>query len=371
MIVQAFLRWAEKAKTPERARAAKALARAFLMERITPQERGAAATALNYILDDPSPMVRLALAEAVAGSAHAPRTVVLSLAEDQPEIAATILLGSPALTDDDLVDLIGRGSATTRALIAARPGLSRPVAAALAEVGEAAEVAILLENPDVTLGRFILERIALRHGHDCDIRRMLLGLDDLTANARHSLMQHVGRALAGFGLVQAVVGERRLERIVQDAKETATVALIGMAQTSELQALVEHLRGEGRLTPAFLMHALCSGKVDFIAAALVCLTGLEERRTRAILAGGRAHAIRALYESAGLSRDISTVFVEATLLWRSAHGEAAGLPHIAEDLLRRFRTSDNLAVNELMAMVEKLKVAEERQQARANAVLAA
>ncbi len=84
MIVQAFLRWVEGAKTSDRACAARALARAFLMERITSRERDAAAMALNYLLDDPSPVVRLALAESLCASAAAPRTVVLSLAEDQP-----------------------------------------------------------------------------------------------------------------------------------------------------------------------------------------------------------------------------------------------------------------------------------------------
>ncbi len=371
MIVQAFLRWVEGAKTSDRARAARALARAFLMERITSRERDAAAMALNYLLDDPSPVVRLALAESLCASAAAPRTVVLSLAEDQPEIAATILVNSPALTDDDLVDLIGRGSATNRALIAARPKLSRGVAAAIVEVGEAVEVAVLLDNPDVKLGRGTLERIAQRHGHDCGVRTVLLERDDLPANARHSLMQHVGRALVGFGLVQALVGEQRVERIVHEAKEVATVAMIGAVEAGELPALVEHLRREGRLTPAFLMHALCSGKVDFIAAALVSLSGLEERRVRAIVAGGRAPAIRALYESAGLSREISPVFVEATLIWRGAHAVASGVHDVAEELLGRFRHAGTPAIGELLAMVEKLRIAEERQAARASATLAA
>ncbi len=371
MIVQAFLRWAEGAKTSERARAARALARAFLMERITARERDAAAMALNYLLDDPSPVVRLALAETLCASAAAPRTVVLSLAEDQPEIAATIIINSPALEEDDLVDLIGRGTVTTRALIAARPHLSRGAAAALVEVGEAAEVAVLLDNPDVRLGRGTLERIAQRHGHDCGVRTVLLERDDLPANARHSLMQHVGRALVGFGLVQALVGEKRVERIVHEAKESATVAMLGSVETVELPALVEHLRRDGRLTPAFLMHALCSGKVDFIAAALVALSGLEDRRVRAIVAGGRAHAIRALYESSGLSRDISPVFVEATLVWRGAHAASSGVHDVADELLRRFRHAQAPAIGELLAMVDKLRISEQRQLARASATLAA
>src|SRR3546814_12476231 len=72
----------------------------------------------------------------------------------------------------------------------------------------------------------------------------------------------------------------------------------------------------GRLTPALLIQALCSGKVDFFAAAMVCLSGLDEQRVRALLATGRMHAVRALFESIGLGRAVATVFVEATMLRR-------------------------------------------------------
>ena len=68
MIVAAFLRWVETAKAGDRARAANALARAFLRSAMAPQERRAAHVALIYLLDDPSPRVRLALAEATSDS---------------------------------------------------------------------------------------------------------------------------------------------------------------------------------------------------------------------------------------------------------------------------------------------------------------
>ena len=48
-----------------------------------------------------------------------------------------------------------------------------------------------------------------------------------------------------------------------------------MAETvyaDEIPALVEHLRMSGRLTPAFLIHALCAGNVDFFASAVVSLS---------------------------------------------------------------------------------------------------
>lgn len=345
------------------------------MARITPHERAAAAMAMTYLLDDPSPRVRLALAEVLADTPKAPRTVVMSLAEDQPEIASTIILRSPALTDADLVDLVGRGSTMTRALVASRINLSRAVSAAIAEVGEWAEVLTLLENPGAEISRITLKRLAERHGADGDIRSLLLHRDELPADARHLLMLRVSEALAGFDLVRVSIGDERAQRVTREARDAGTVSLAGSTAVAELPALVEHLRIDGRLTPAFLMHALCSGKVDFIAAALVNLSGLDDRRVRSILSTGRMHALRALYEATGLPRDVSAVFVEATLLWRRASTLPVGtmLQSVSTQLLDRFRSErlDATAEGELLEMVEKLNIAEQRQMARDYATLAA
>jgi hypothetical protein len=52
------------------------------------EERCAADAAMTLLLDDPSPKVRLALAEAVASSRTAPPQIVTALAGDQYEIAS-------------------------------------------------------------------------------------------------------------------------------------------------------------------------------------------------------------------------------------------------------------------------------------------
>jgi hypothetical protein len=80
------------------------------------------------------------------------------------------------------------------------------------------------------------------------------------------------------------------------------------------------------------------------------------------------HAVRALYESAGLKRDVSRIFVEATLLWREASRAAFGkkLESITLRILKSFARARNPfgAGQELLDMVEKLHVAEQRQKAR-------
>jgi uncharacterized protein (DUF2336 family) len=375
LIVEAFLRWVETAKAGDRARAANALGRAYLQSEMLPEERKAAEMAMTFLLDDPSPRVRLALAEAVAWSQETPRAIILALAEDQLEIACHALTCSPVLSDTDLVDLAARGSSVVRILIAARPSISRAVSAALAEVGDEEEVLCLLENEGAAIAPQSLKRIAERLGDCCDTRNLLLDRTDLPADARQLLTQHVSNALVAFPLAQAAVGTARLQRISREAAQSATVSLAGEIEAHEIADLVEHLRLAGDLTPSFLMHALCSGKVDFFASAIVNLTGCAENRVWSILAMGRSHAVRALYEKAGLSHEISAVFVEATLHWRESSRKTSGtrLFNVCGSLLERFRHVGGThgAVGELLDMVERLHIAEQRQSARDYASMTA
>ncbi|MET0747474.1 MAG: DUF2336 domain-containing protein [Rhizobium sp.] len=368
LIVEAFLRWTETAKVSDRARAANALGRAYLGTTMPAAERDAAEMAMTYLLDDPSPRVRLALAEALAHAATAPRNVILSLAADQPEIAAQVILCSPLFADADLVDLAARGDSVTRVLIASRGTIGASVTAAMAEIGDEEEILCLLENRGACWSRPALKRVAERLGDCAEIRCLLLETPDLPSDARHLLMQHVSDALSDYPLVQATLGERRLKHVTREAGEAGSVMIAGAVHHDDIGSLVEHLRVAGRLTPAFLMHTLCTGKVDFFAGAVVNLSGCSDRRVRSILGTGRLHAVRALYESAGLSRDISTLFVEATMLWRHASRSTleSMLENVSQRLLRRFGRHDgaSTAAKDLLVMVEKLHIAEQRQSAR-------
>ena len=371
VIVEAFLKWSETARVADRAKAANALARAYIRSGMGPDEKRAAMMAMTYLLDDPSPKVRLALAEALSTASDVPRSIILSLAEDQAEISATVIMNSPVMTDDDFIELAGRGDSFRRSLIASRPQVSRLVSAAIAAVGDEPEIVLLLENRDNQFAAATLRNIARRHGKSSEVRSLLLDQGDLPADVRHLLMQEVSEALSSHDLVRAIIGEGRAARITREANEVGTLLIAGRAEEADIPALVEHLRAGCQLTPAFLMHALCAGRVDFIASVLVNLTGIEDRRVRAVLSTSRMHAVRALFEAAGLHRSISTVFVEATLLLRRAARSASATEQsIAAELLKRFRSSNGqrTAASDLMDQVEKLVISEQRQIARSYAV---
>src|SRR5581483_10274097 len=188
MIVRDFLQWIRTAPAGERSEATSALARAYLYSDLSPDDLGAAEGAMLMLLDDPSPLVRRALADALAASPNAPPAIVLALAADQPQIAAPVYALSPLFVDADLVDAAATAGAVVQAAIASRAALPRAVAAAIAEVGTAEACLILVENLDADIAPFSIDRIVDRFGHLAALREALLVRDDLPAATRQALV---------------------------------------------------------------------------------------------------------------------------------------------------------------------------------------
>ena len=88
MIVRQFLQWVRTAPAGERAAATSALARAYLYSDLSADDRAAAEGAMIMLLDDISPLVRRALAEALAASEKAPPAIIHALTTDQPTLAS-------------------------------------------------------------------------------------------------------------------------------------------------------------------------------------------------------------------------------------------------------------------------------------------
>jgi uncharacterized protein (DUF2336 family) len=316
MVVAHFLRWIDTAKAADRAAAAAALARAYLGGELEFEDRCAAEAALTFLLDDPSAKVRHAMAEALSMSPHAPAQVIAALAADQPDVASVVLARSPVLTDADLIDRIAAGDGRIQAAIAMRPAVSMGVAAALAEIGAADACRTLLANHGATIAALSYRRMAERFGDDGPVRESLLADPMLPPDSRHLLLTKVGEALKGSPLVVALMGKARAERVTRDACLRASITVIDGTGTAELGALVEHLRLRGDLTPGFVVRAVAMGKIDFLGAVLVSLTGQGSERVRALLISGRDGALTALLRSAALPAATHAAILTALHVWR-------------------------------------------------------
>ena len=118
MVVSHFLKWVNTAKVAERSAAAAALARAYVDHDLPFEDRCAAEAALTLLLDDPSSKVRLALADTLSMSHHAPAQIISALAADQAEVAALVLSRSPLFSEADLIGRVAGGQPVIQKVIA-------------------------------------------------------------------------------------------------------------------------------------------------------------------------------------------------------------------------------------------------------------
>lgn len=275
MIIREFLAWTQNASAGSRAEATTALARAYLYGDLSADEAWEAKTALLSLLDDPSPVVRRALAETCAASARTPRPLVVALSCDVPEVARLVLARSPVLTDADLVDAAALGDETTRAVIAARHHLSHSVSGALAEIGELDTLVVLAGNPTakITAGRML--RMIERRGGEAALREALLRRSDLPPEVRYAIGLAVAEALSMFVTERGWLGTERCDRMRREASERVALETCDGSGAAGVARLVTHLRTTHQLTAGLILRAVLSGRTDFVQAALADLSGQD------------------------------------------------------------------------------------------------
>ena len=296
-IVRRFLAWAQCADAGDRAEAASALARAYLYSDLSPSMRAEAAVAMTALLDDPSAIVRRALAEALASAREAPRHLVVALAADQSDVAAAVLGRSPVLTDAELVDCAAIGDVVAQCAIARRPNLGPGAAAALVEVGEIEAALTLIGNLNVDLPPSALRRLFERFGDDAETREALLARP-LQASLKADIAAATARALSATAA--RWLSRERAERIAREVCEQAIATIAASCGKEERAELVRGLRKNRALTPALLLRSLLGGERDLFAAALAELTGMPLRRVAALMFDPRGEGFAALARKAGL-----------------------------------------------------------------------
>jgi uncharacterized protein (DUF2336 family) len=369
MIVRDFLQWVRTAPASERAEATSALARAYLYSELSTDDLAAAEGAMLMLLDDPSPLVRRALADALAASPGAPPAVVIALAGDQPQIAAPVYALSPLFVDADLVDAVASGGATVQVAIASRAMLPRSVAAALAEVGSAEACLLLVENPHAEIAPFSIDRIVERFGHLAAMREALLARDDVPAATRHALVAKLSETLAGFVASRAWLDAEHARRVAREACEKATVTIAAETPEHEIRPLIRHLCASGQLTAGLVLRALLSGNIVLFEEALAELADIPVARVAGLVHDRGTAGLRALFDRAGLPASTYPAFKEAIEAMRETYacescGGARLKRRMVERVLTRCEDQELSELAPLMTLLRRFATEAARDEAR-------
>ena len=342
MLIRRFIRWSATASSEARAQGTAALARSFATGELDPAEHLEGETALIALLDDPVPLVRLAMAVELCSMPDLPRALLAGLVADRSDIAAIMLEFSPVPSVAELVDAVALGDAAVQAAVARRHGIDVRLAAALAEVAGADACLALCRNGSAPLPSCAVDRMLERFGAHAELRAALADRADLRPAQRHALARHTAQQLAGFASRCGWLPPERAARIAADATEQACVTVVAALPVdtrgaADRATFVAQLRHRGALTPALMLRALLCGSFGFLEAAFSELSGMPVPRVAGLLRASRGLGFRSLFDRAGLPAPLRAVFVAAL--------EAAP-PHEGTGALQRRRVSGALSACE-------------------------
>jgi uncharacterized protein (DUF2336 family) len=321
------------------------------------------------MLDDPSPLVRQAMANVFARSAEAPAAIVQALSLDQPSVALPVLEHSPLLIDADLVDIVATGDCETQRAVARRAKLPTSVCAAIAEVGSAAAALELIENPYAELAPFSWDRIVERHGHLAAIRESMLVLDGLPAATRAALVAKLSETLAQFVVARNWLSADRAGRLAVEARDRSTLNIAADSRGEDMRGLVRHLRETGQLTAGLVLRALLSGNLELFEAALAELSDLPQGRVSLLLHDRGGASLEALLRRAGLPETTFAAFRVALEVcheigFADSAGTAARLRRrMVERVLTQCET-DGSATEQLLILLRRFATESAREEAR-------
>ncbi len=187
---------------------------------LSPREAELVTDVLTGLMGQAERDLRQALAERIAGSEKAPLRLVLHLANDEIEVADSILRNSPVLNDLDLIYIIkSQGPEYWRA-IALRKLLSDQVMDLLAETEEPETVQNLADNAHITLTAHSMKIMAHMALEEETLAGSLIAREDIPKEIALRLYRFVGeelkREITDRFDINSEALDQELDKAVQD-----------------------------------------------------------------------------------------------------------------------------------------------------------
>ncbi|NDC58747.1 MAG: DUF2336 domain-containing protein [Alphaproteobacteria bacterium] len=293
----------------DRAFAAHKLCRQIDYADLNDGDRAYASEILRIIAGDAAALVRRSLATALKSSPKLPPEIARQLALDIDSIALPILESSPSLSDSDLVEVLRAAGPKKQVAVASRSSLSETVTQAIAEHGvqEALERALANDN-----ARFAASGLmaAIRRFPDQDsVTLAMVNRRALPVAVVEKLVTMVSGEVFDRLVNSHQLPPQLAIELAANARERATLDLVEQAGLqSDTRRFAQQLSIQGRLTPSFVMRALCLGHMDFVEHALAELAGLNHHRTWLMMHDAGPLGLKTLFDRTGLPPRLFSAF---------------------------------------------------------------
>lgn len=342
----------------ERAAAAHKLCRSMDKADLDEEDRAAAQKILRMLAQDAAELVRRAMAVTLKASDLIPRDIARRLAADVDSVALPLINFSPAFTDEDLIEIVQAGSAVRQVAVASRPGVSRDVATAVAEIGCEQAVRTLAANDNADVAEAALGRCIDRFGDSPEIVAAIAYRQVLPLSVTERLIELASETVREHLVTRHALAPETAIRLAAFARERATVDLVDQASShADLPQFVASLNARRALTASLLLRALARGQMALFEHGVAELAGTPHARAWLMIHDAGPLGLKAIYDRAGLPPRLFQAYRAGVDTWRTLQAEGADTSgdDFRQRMLERFLTQrPNAPREDLAYLMERL-----------------
>jgi len=295
-------------------------------EMLTDRERVLMGEILRKLVADVERSVRKELAERMAQRADAPHDLVVTLANDEIEVAHPILVDCKILEDIDLIEVIKHRTQAHQLAIARRRDISEDVSQALVDTGDTDVITTLLRNGDAVISRSLMEYLVAESKRVDTFQNPLLHREDLPADLARKMYWWVSAALRQHIVQTYNLDPTEIDDMVEGAvkdvmeKDEAKAKARGI-EGNEAMAFAQKMSQRGELTEEFLIETLRGGEVRLFEACFAQAVKLPPTLTRRLLYEPGGEGLAVACRAAGFERATYGMIFQLT---RDAAGKSDG-----------------------------------------------
>ena len=280
-------------------------------ECLTEQETAILADILGKLVSDIEMSVRQSLAERLADSPLAPHDLVVTLANDQIEVARPILIKSEVLRDRELIAIIRHRGRQHQLAIAMRTSIDEIVSDALVETGETDVIKLLLENHNAKISEATLSYLTDQSQRVDSFHEPLVNRRDLTSQLAERMYWWVSAALReqilkSFDIQPSLLDDELEQTVLSMMSEDKKAE----EEDSSAVVLAKQLVENRDVTPEFLISVLRRGEIPLFEALFGEVSGFKPPGLQHVLYHQGGEGLAILCRSLGYPKQaFATIFL--------------------------------------------------------------
>lgn len=316
---------------------------------LSDRERSLMYSILQGVIKEIEMSVRKTVAERLSDAPDVPRELVMTLANDEIDVAYPILMRSGLLRDADLIDVVRLRTLEHQLAVAARHHVSEEVSDALVETGSEGVVVTLLRNANARISAKAMEYLVEQSRRVDTFHEPILRRQDLNPELAKRMFFWVSAALRQHILDSYNLDQKTVDDLIEQAvgEEIENAAAEGK-RGNKVEQLAEVLRLEGLVTPEMLVTALNEGEVPLFVGLFSRFAEIREYLVTRILfePGGEGLAIAC--RAAGIGKiHFASIFAQAQL------AKAGSADEVRAELPRALAFYDSISTEAALSVVQR------------------